>query len=576
MQLHTGDTTFAVPLAAVLPHFDGDGKRVGTTDAVGTESSETDYHSWPRGARVTVRGLTSAQGAPLNGREGVLEGFVAPSQRLRVALDVQGQPQRRKFMSLKPENIDLAGAPISFVAEVVRVGSEEEARDHQRAGGLLGVEMRVVVEETVSSTFFLPLTDLLPPVDACGVAQRRQLRPPPHAETREGEEDPILAVLGRAALPEDVWLRFPRSALEAMSRKQRESDLLRLALLEHFGGLWVDASTVVARPFSEWEEAALRSQDGDLDLLGQQMTPQWLGAPQMPALQSYFLATPSARNGLVRRWLLAFVSQLRRMATALTAIGAQRLPAGSEADMDLVHRMVDWDTEQLRDRKFLPDWLTSNSDSGNGCIFADRSPSERGLGRAGSLERETEYRYYLVAFTLIEVLAAAARDADAGLGVVPRFRVGAVPYGDETAYSIAQTPACFATLLAHAMGWGAHPQIQQGLAQIGRQRLEAPFVKLVGAHRQAWLPGYEGQAEELFEAGIPAIRRAYARAVGSYAALFRQKKAWRPETTWVTTLQDLSEEDWDSSSENSEGVVVALPPSMGAVEARETPFGDGE
>ncbi len=56
----------------------------------------------------------------------------------------------------------------------------------------------------------------------------------------------------QAALPPDVWARVNASTAPA----EAFSDIVRLELLAHHGGVWADATTLCAQPLNEWIDRA--------------------------------------------------------------------------------------------------------------------------------------------------------------------------------------------------------------------------------------------------------------------------------------------------------------------------------
>lgn len=153
-------------------------------------------------------------------------------------------------------------------------------------------------------------------------------------------------------LPGDLW-NAPAFDFDSLQddevdaprlRRTRRSDLLRLALLEKYGGLWVDASTLVFHGL-DWVRTEIENKG--LDFLGQLQPAHWIvngerdrwignaasvgenpgaGAtpgttsnsklegvvPRLPLFQSYFAAAPFG-SAVVRAWRRRFHLRLRRL-----------------------------------------------------------------------------------------------------------------------------------------------------------------------------------------------------------------------------------------------------------------------
>ena len=70
----------------------------------------------------------------------------------------------------------------------------------------------------------------------------------------------------------------------------QQSDIIRLSLLYHFGGLWMDASVLLTRPLSK-------------NVLRQDLPISGFMLPGHTHLESWFLFAPRARSLQVLRWL---------------------------------------------------------------------------------------------------------------------------------------------------------------------------------------------------------------------------------------------------------------------------------
>ena len=82
--------------------------------------------------------------------------------------------------------------------------------------------------------------------------------------------------------PPGTWARSP----------QHQSDMVGLALLRRFGGVWVDASVLMTKPL-RWIGNEIRKQSGNIDFLGYESN---TGSPEI------FFYASVARGAMAYHW----------------------------------------------------------------------------------------------------------------------------------------------------------------------------------------------------------------------------------------------------------------------------------
>jgi hypothetical protein len=78
--------------------------------------------------------------------------------------------------------------------------------------------------------------------------------------------------------------------------QQRKSDMIRIFLLEKYGGIWIDASILLFKSLEKW----MPFDSYKYDLIGFEFE-SWTLDPRFPVIESWFLASPP-QNDLMRRW----------------------------------------------------------------------------------------------------------------------------------------------------------------------------------------------------------------------------------------------------------------------------------
>ncbi|MDO4723706.1 MAG: capsular polysaccharide synthesis protein [Comamonadaceae bacterium] len=101
---------------------------------------------------------------------------------------------------------------------------------------------------------------------------------------------------------------------EALARLNiaKQTDWMRLALLQRHGGIWMDASIILTRPLDEWLPALQQAQRADF--VGFYLD-GYTTAPDFPVIESWFLAAP-AGNPFIAQWLARFHAAVVEQGTA--------------------------------------------------------------------------------------------------------------------------------------------------------------------------------------------------------------------------------------------------------------------
>ncbi|PAT35116.1 glycosyltransferase family 32 protein [Vandammella animalimorsus] len=92
----------------------------------------------------------------------------------------------------------------------------------------------------------------------------------------------------------------------------KQTDWMRLALLQRHGGIWLDASIILTRPLDDWLPALQQAQRADF--VGFYLD-GYTTAPDFPVIESWFLAAP-AGNPFIAQWLARFHAAVVEQGTA--------------------------------------------------------------------------------------------------------------------------------------------------------------------------------------------------------------------------------------------------------------------
>jgi Capsular polysaccharide synthesis protein len=84
----------------------------------------------------------------------------------------------------------------------------------------------------------------------------------------------------------------------------RQADMIRLSVLEKHGGIWIDSSIIINRPFSEWLFNECDSKDKEM--YGFYLD-SWSVSGKPPVIESWFIACRS-RSPFLRKWKEEFYS----------------------------------------------------------------------------------------------------------------------------------------------------------------------------------------------------------------------------------------------------------------------------
>lgn len=86
----------------------------------------------------------------------------------------------------------------------------------------------------------------------------------------------------------------------------RYSDMVRLHLLEKYGGIWADASIICIKPFDDWIPELQEKNNADLVAFYLNGFTQEDYVQKSPVIESWFLAAP-AESVLIKDWLKEFL-----------------------------------------------------------------------------------------------------------------------------------------------------------------------------------------------------------------------------------------------------------------------------
>ena len=90
---------------------------------------------------------------------------------------------------------------------------------------------------------------------------------------------------------------FDKKEIEYIKKaktQQRKSDMIRIFLLEKYGGIWIDASILLFQSLEKWMPF------DSYDFIGFEFE-SWTLDPRFPVIESWFLASPP-ENDLMKRW----------------------------------------------------------------------------------------------------------------------------------------------------------------------------------------------------------------------------------------------------------------------------------
>lgn len=85
-------------------------------------------------------------------------------------------------------------------------------------------------------------------------------------------------------------------------RMARESDLLRLLLLNKFGGVWADASLLPVKPLSEFYDEYVN----ETEFFSYRHTKRWSPVSGTCVIDSFFLCVKRPKHILIKKWLKSF------------------------------------------------------------------------------------------------------------------------------------------------------------------------------------------------------------------------------------------------------------------------------
>jgi len=120
---------------------------------------------------------------------------------------------------------------------------------------------------------------------------------------RDHHPEVQITVLHPDALPVEI---APRPSGFAGWTPQVQSDWVRLAVLAHFGGVWMDASTVLHAPLHFLDALAARHQPDLIGYFNRERTQD----AAFPMLENWFLAAPRD-SAFVRHWFATFDRMLQ-------------------------------------------------------------------------------------------------------------------------------------------------------------------------------------------------------------------------------------------------------------------------